>query len=437
MARPLKRRARLSVVTALALATMTLSSLIGSPIGSAGAATANYPAPAGGNGGSTATGVTSSAINLALIYSITGPAPGVTAGALRGAKSYVAYINSLGGIYGRKLNLTAYDDGFDPTKAQAACAQIIPSDFAIAGGFSIGDAGCYQSVKSSGIPWSQFFYDNQMESLPNVYFAGVGSIYKEPTGEEEAMHHLFPKVTKVASLYEQQSPGNSQEQAHINVAVKKAGFDVVLSEPISDLAPSYSNYVVQLKNSGAQAIFMDAASTFSQSRLAMAMAQQNYHPVFVTGNTSYAQNWHKIAGPGAANWVANLNYLPYLDSKAMNSQPGGAEFQKWFNKTNPGQSIDLFAMYGWTSMALLGQGMINAGPKLTRTSVLAAIHKIHDWTAQGLLAPSDVGNKQYSNCYAIQQATSSGYKQLLPAKLGEFDCKIGGATIINTPGVPS
>jgi hypothetical protein len=56
-----------------------------------------------------------------------------------------------------------------------------------------------------------------------------------------------------------------------------------------------------------------------------------------------------------------LNYLPYLDAGAMNATVGGKNFLTWFNKTNPGQPIDLYAIYGWISAQLLTQAMIAAG----------------------------------------------------------------------------
>lgn len=180
-------------------------------------APAKYPAPSGGNGGATATGVTANSINLALVYSITGPAPGVTLGARYGAQAYVNYINSEGGIYGRQLHLTAYDDGFDPTKAKADCTQIAPKYFAITGGFSVGDAGCYQTVQSSGIPWIQFYYDNQSQTLPNVYFADGGSVNEEPTGSYYGLKSLFPNVTKVAALYEE-TPVTGSKRTTLNPA---------------------------------------------------------------------------------------------------------------------------------------------------------------------------------------------------------------------------
>src|SRR5882757_539745 len=109
----LARRRRARVLTALAVAALMTAACSSAsqsvPKEPAPAKSAVYSAPKGGNGGATAPGVTATAINSALLYSITGPSPGATAGELRGTKAYIDYINSLGGIYGRKLTVTPYD----------------------------------------------------------------------------------------------------------------------------------------------------------------------------------------------------------------------------------------------------------------------------------------------------------------------------------------
>jgi branched-chain amino acid transport system substrate-binding protein len=426
------RRGRLG--TAAALLAAFIVGVAALPV--AGGSTPKYPAPSGGNGGATAIGVTAKAVNLALEYSITGPAPGATAGALRGTKAYIDYINSIGGIYGRKLTITPFDDGFDPTKAAANCLQIEPKYFAITGGFGVGDSGCYPSVKSSGIPWVQFWYDSQFETLPNAYFPDTGNALTEPDASDVLLKKLYPKVKKVALLWET-TPGNSQEEAHIGVALKKVGFQIVYQQGVNLSLPSFTSYAVAIRNSGAQAVFMDAAEIVGQSRLAQAFTQEDFKPSFAVADTTYASSWHSLAGAGAAGWVEDLPYLPFLSSAALNATPGGKLLAEWFPKANPGQAIDLFAIFGWASTALLVQGMIDAGPHLTRTDVLAAIHKIGSFTAGGLYAPSNIGKKQFSDCTILMESTASGYKQLVPKKAGTFDCDVPGAKIINTPGVPS
>jgi ABC-type branched-subunit amino acid transport system substrate-binding protein len=235
---------RAHVLTALAVvALMTAgcsSASLSAPKEPAPAKSAVYPVPKDGNGGATAPGVTATAINSALLYSITGPEPGATAGELRGTTAYIDYINSLGGIYGRKLTVTPYDDGFDPTKAAADCAQIIPKYFAVVGGFATADAGCYPAVKSSGIPWVQFAFDPQFEPLPNVYYMGAGPATELPDAEYLELRRLFPQVKKVAVMWET-TPGNSQAMAHIAVGLRQVGYQVVYQQGVYVTLPSVTS----------------------------------------------------------------------------------------------------------------------------------------------------------------------------------------------------
>ena len=66
------------------------------PYGSGAAAEAPVApsAPAGGNGGATAPGVSATAIQLGQLISLTGLAPGVFQGVANSAKAYVDYVNS-------------------------------------------------------------------------------------------------------------------------------------------------------------------------------------------------------------------------------------------------------------------------------------------------------------------------------------------------------
>src|SRR5205823_2252557 len=106
--------------------------------GAAGSATGSGPAaaaPAGGNGGATDVGVTANSITLGNVSTLTGPVPGIFAGAVYGTQAAVAYINSLGGIYGRTLKLETRDDQFDTGQNRAATIDLLGKSFAFAGSF--------------------------------------------------------------------------------------------------------------------------------------------------------------------------------------------------------------------------------------------------------------------------------------------------------------
>src|SRR5439155_11572703 len=89
-----------AVVAALALA------------GVAGATSAGTP------------GVTSTTIAIGSSGPLTGEAA-AAAGVLRGADAYFKYVDSRGGVYGRKIQFTYLDDGYDPSRTVQNVRQLI------------------------------------------------------------------------------------------------------------------------------------------------------------------------------------------------------------------------------------------------------------------------------------------------------------------------
>ena len=71
---------------------------------------------------------------------ITGPVPGLFQGAPDGVRAYFDYINSLGGVNGRKMVLDAQDDAFLGTQNLANTKTDVANDFAMVGSFSLFDS---------------------------------------------------------------------------------------------------------------------------------------------------------------------------------------------------------------------------------------------------------------------------------------------------------
>ena len=63
------------------------------------------------------TGVTDSEILIGSSCPLTGHASFLGTNYIHGAQSYINYINVKGGIFGRKIRVIAYDDGYDPPRA--------------------------------------------------------------------------------------------------------------------------------------------------------------------------------------------------------------------------------------------------------------------------------------------------------------------------------
>lgn len=384
-----------------------------------------WPAPAGGNGGATAHGVTATEIKVGTLDSATGPLPSVTAAAYKGAAAYFAYVNSVGGVYGRRIIGHEADDGFDSTKGGAACTSMESSDFAIVGSLGVGDTGCQTSVKSSGIPWIGGAVNPLLLTLPNVYSADQGNGFGVSDAPYLEWLKLHPSQKKVAVIWPDVAGISVLLQPYVG-AMKKAGYDVVYKQSFSVTSPNLTPNIVSMRKSGADVVFAAFVDVTSLGRVAQAMSQQGWQPPLRMGTNLYTEQWSKVAGDAAKGWQASVQY-PYLDEKELSVIPGGRLFNEWYGKTAKGAPVDAFAMIGWTNAALFVQGLVAAGPQLTSAKLLAAIKDVHSFDAGGLQGPVDVGTKAVSNCFVIVSANGKKFDRVWPTQSGKIECSMGEA----------
>ncbi|MFP4108872.1 MAG: ABC transporter substrate-binding protein, partial [Desulfonatronovibrio sp.] len=73
-------------------------------------------------------GVTEDRILIGSSLALTGHASFLGTQTLKGAQSYINYINEQGGVHGRKIEMIAYDDGYDPPQCLANTQELIIDD---------------------------------------------------------------------------------------------------------------------------------------------------------------------------------------------------------------------------------------------------------------------------------------------------------------------
>ena len=70
-------------------------------------------------------GVTSKEILIGSCSALEGPSHNLGTQQLKGAQAYLNLINDEGGVAGRKLRLLAYDDSYDPNKAEPCFKRLL------------------------------------------------------------------------------------------------------------------------------------------------------------------------------------------------------------------------------------------------------------------------------------------------------------------------
>jgi hypothetical protein len=99
-----------------------------------------------------------------------------------------------------------------------------------------------------------------------------------------------------------------------------------------------------------------------------------------------------------------------------------------FVKFTGKDKIDGFGAQAWTAgvyfrdavNAIVEDGGNNA---LTRERLLEAANDVNDFTAEGMMGSTDVGDRVPSSCFALLQVKDGDFERVYPKKAASFDCK--------------
>jgi ABC-type branched-subunit amino acid transport system substrate-binding protein len=390
-------------------------------------ATTAVPALSAQPAGAAATdpGITSSTITVGQIDTLSGPVPGLFAGAKYGTQAYLSYINSQGGVNGRKIKLNAQDDSFSGANYASDAQSLVNQTFALVGGFSLFDSTATSIVTAAKIPnvavsltsegMSQYNYS------PDPLIVGGSRLgpltyYKKHFGD--AYKH-------VGTIYTNVSTAAQQSQAVLS-AMKSLGYQITYQRVATPFDTNFLSDVIKMRAAGVQMVYIVGLAVNQVADLAQAMGQQNFVPkVFSTNGVAYDSSYIKLAGSAANGTLTDQQSAMYLGEDAK-STPAVKTFDKWFHKVNPGKKIDTYALYGWTSAQLFVQALKAAGPNPTRTSLIAQLNKITSFNAGGLLANANPAQKVPEMCWIMVKVVNGKWVRTSPSPKTGFVCNPGG-----------
>jgi hypothetical protein len=377
-------------------------------------------------GTGTDVGLTSSTIDLGTIADVTGPVSGLFQGAEEGAITFANYANSVtGGLCGHHVNIDFRDGGTNCTQTQNATQDLAGKVFAFMGTFGLYD-GCAATVLKSnpGIPDIHDSLDAAAQSLPNHfdiepgepgYATGMFQYYKQKYGS---------KVLHVGTISEA-LPSAEAKQHNIVHAAESVGWkfvDNINEQPTN--ANFEGDFVKMCQQQHIQIFFTvteDAqnAATMIQNENQAGCPKTLINIIPIAYDQAFTQAFS--GNTSAIEGLQGYNeYALFFNKTDAESIPELALFQQWFARTYPGQPANLYAMFAWASGVMLQQAMESAGPTLNRKTVLAALHKIKNFTANGMIAPETPSSKTEGvHCYVLWQFTNGSFqRQADPATSG-------------------
>jgi ABC-type branched-subunit amino acid transport system substrate-binding protein len=359
-------------------------------------------APAGGNGGATDIGVTATSITVSNISILTGPVPGLFAGAFNGSDAFFQYQNSQGGVYGRQVKVLPRDDQFDCGQNKTQTEADIPKVFAFVGGFSLYDNCGAQALSANpGVPDVHNALSIDAAHLPSNF-----SPQPLRTGAATGPFAYFKgknpgAVSAVGSLVgDVQSAKDSW--VGIKATMQSLDYKFVYDELYSPTQTDFTSDIIRMRSAGVKTLVLVAADVKGIARIVQQAKQQNFHPdLTILGASAYDP---QLIPLGTADALEGMNI--YLPTAMYLGEDRGANkevdlFLTWLKRTHPGAGADLFTVYGWTSARLFVQALQAAGAKATRPSLIAALKGVTQFDSNGILAPANPAAKGPASCYVI------------------------------------
>jgi len=373
--------------------------------------------PAAGTGGSCspqhtdAPGITDSEIKLGNISTISGPVPNFGATGRAGAKAYLDFVNSQGGVCGRKLSMQNGDDRLDPGINRSQTDQMKDSVFGFVGDTTVEDDGGAGVIGGTNIPNCSLIIGNEALKASNYFSPNP----IDPSGTTNGTTGIWnwmkanKGVTKVGIVY----PDNPNAAARIQgyqTDIANAG---LVADPIIKVSVTETNYVgvaTQMKNAGDDS-FITVLEVNGISKLAQAIKQVGWTPkASYYGAQAYGPQLPQLAGDAANGALIGLTH-----DIVEGGGPDMQNFAQFYKASSSGRPLDFFAIMGWTAAKLCVDAIAAAGPAPTRDAVIAELNKVTSYTAGTILAPRDPAGKHSPTQFVIVTIEGGQWKRVYPS----------------------
>jgi ABC-type branched-subunit amino acid transport system substrate-binding protein len=385
--------------------------------GGTGGSTATT-APQGGNGGATDIGVTADTITLGLVTTLSGPVPGLFQGASIGAQAFTAYLNSQGGVFGRKLKLVVRDDQFDSGQNRAQTQDLSRQVLGFLGSFSVYDDAGIGELDKAGIPDVGYGLTDARRNAAVNFSPQPAKSGTFRTGAFLYYQKKFPDAVKHVGTIYGDVPASKAAALDAMAAAQSVGWEFGYSRGYQPTETDFTADVVRMRQSGVKAFWTTSADAKTMARIVKAMAQQGFQPEFVAfGASGYDPALLTLAG-SAAEGVYIDHQLALYQGGDAGTVPEVALLNQWLQRVKPGYTPDLFAAYAWASGRLIQQALQAAGPQLTRKSLVAALQKIDNFDSNGLVAPAGPASKRQPTCDMFMRVQGGKFVRIDPAGKG-------------------
>jgi ABC-type branched-subunit amino acid transport system substrate-binding protein len=370
--------------------------------------------------------VTSSTITLGTIADRTGPVSGLFAGAQNGAIAFANYMNANGGLCGHRVIIDFADSGTNCSQYQNDVQSLLPKVFAFVGSFSLYD-GCGVSLFKShtATPDIHVALDPTAVTPPNHYDIEPGQLGYATGPFAYFKQKLGTKVQHVGVITEN-IPSAEAKQKAIDNAAATQGWKFVYFNAASPTTSNFtSNFQTACGRNHIQVFFTVSenaqnAATMLANERSVSACKGVVNIIPIAYDSAFLPDYQGSASD--LNGLLGYNeYSLFFNSADAANIPEVNLFQTWFKKSNPGQTLNLYAMFAWSGGRMLQYAFEHA-KQGTQAGVQTALKAMKKWDDNGLIAPNTPSSKTTGNtCYVLWQLQNSQFSRVASPKAG-FRC---------------
>ena len=361
-------------------------------------------------------GVTPTQITLGNVATLTGPIPGLFAASPAATDAFFQYINSQGGVFGRKLVMKGADDALDCNKNSSATSDLLPQVFAFVGSFTVVDNCSAKALTANPtVPDVHYALSDEAIAVPNSY-SPQPTLPGFRTGQYLYFKKQFPDaISHVASLWVNTSPTTWANQ---KATMQSLGFTIVYERSTAPTETDFTADIIRMKSDGVQYLDLRNQDKTAIARILTAAAQQGFKPKVIDTNSAYDASFFKLlADPSVANGVIiDQPFAMFLGEDSDNTRSRPVPLVDEADALGRARRSLRHVQLGVG--ALFVQALQTAGPNPTRQGVLDALKNIHQFDANGFVAPADPGAKQPPTCLVFMKIQDSKFVRLLPTDKG-------------------
>jgi len=316
-------------------------------------------------------------------------------------------VNEQGGINGRKINFITYDDGFVPSKTVEMVRKLVEDDkvFAI-----------YQLLGTPTNTVVQKYLNDR--KVPQLFVATGASKWGKPKefpwtmgwqpdyATEAAIYakHIMANHPdgKVAMLYQNDDSGKDYLNGFIAGFGEHKGKFLVKTASYEVTDPTVDSQIIQLKDSGADVFFNDAAPKAAAQAIRK-VADLKWKPAHYLANVAASvASTLKPAGLDNSTGIITAAYLKDPTDPQWENAPDFIEWKTWMKKYMAQANLsDASYVYAYSVSCTMRHVLTQCGDELTRANLMKQAAGMQKLTVP-LLLPGITINTSPTDFYPIQ-----------------------------------